>query len=109
MKTRTETVIDVSEWDKLVQKTYGKPYSFQQQDGCKDRGNFYLTVPEEADDYDNDTIPEIVNHSEMGVSFKAWLARDVKKKLLDRGHSNYTFGCMIKMALCLAEGREVWL
>ena len=83
MKTRTETAIDVSEWDKLVKETYKKPYSFQQQDGCKDRGNFHLTVPEEADDYDNDTVPEIVNHSKMGVSFKAWLARDPKKELKD--------------------------
>lgn len=81
MKTRTETVIDEQEWNKFVQKTYGRPYSFQQQDGCKDRGNFYLTVPREADDYDRDMVPEQVNGPEMGVSFKAWLERDPKQQL----------------------------
>lgn len=44
-------------------------------------GNFYLTVPSEAEDFENDTIPEIVNGPEEGVSFKAWLARDPKQKL----------------------------
>lgn len=86
MKIRTEKVIDVQEWDELVQKTYGRTYSFQQQDGCKDRGNFRFTVPnEETCDYENETIPEIVNPKEMGVSFAAWLARDPKAPLKDEG------------------------
>lgn len=81
LQTRTETVIDVSDWDELVVKTYGRPYSFQQQDDCKPRGREYFTVPDEAQDYKNDTIPEVVNGDEMGVSFAAWLARDPKQKL----------------------------
>jgi len=32
-------------------------------------------------DYENDTVPEIVNCEEMGVSFKAWLERDPNQKL----------------------------
>jgi len=85
MKIRTEKLIDVQEWDKLVQDTYGKPYSFQQQNGCKDRGIQYLTVPSEVDyddDY-NDSIPEVVNHKEMGVKFAKWLERDPKQPLKD--------------------------
>ncbi len=81
ISTRTELVIDVGDWDKLVTETYQRPYSFQQQDGCKDRQRVRLTVPEDAWDYDNESIPEEVNGEEMGVSFKAWLDRDPKQKL----------------------------
>ncbi len=88
IKTRTETVIDVSDWDNLVEKTYGRPYSFQQQNGCQDRGSFRLDVPsDEAEDYDRRSVPEVVNHSQMGVSFAAWLARDPKQKLPGREDS----------------------
>lgn len=75
-------VIKLRDWDELVKETYGRPYSFQQQDGCQDRGMFELTVPdEEAEDFENSTVPEIVNDSDMGVSFAAWLARDPKQPL----------------------------
>ncbi len=81
LKTRKEQVVSVQDWDDLVIKTYGRPYSFQQQDGCKERQRVYLTVPCPADDFENDTIPEEVNGDEMGVSFKAWLTRDPKQSL----------------------------
>lgn len=81
MITTQVTMVEVFEWDKLVQETYQRPYGFQQQDGCKSRGTFTFEVPEEAEDYENDTVPEEVNGDEMGVSFKAWLERDPKKKL----------------------------
>lgn len=81
MKIRTEQVIDVQEWDALVTETYGRPYSFQQQDDCKSRGVVRFTVPDDAYDYKNDTVPENVNDPQMGVSFAAWLARDPKQKL----------------------------
>lgn len=74
-------MVEVSDWDKLVRDTYKRPYGFQQQDGCKSRGIFTLSVPEDADDYENDAVPEVVNGDEMGVSFKAWLERDPDKKL----------------------------
>lgn len=76
IKTRTEQVISVQDWDNLVTETYGRPYSFQQQDGCKERQRVYLAVPDDPCDFENDTIPEVVNGNEMGVSFAAWLARD---------------------------------
>lgn len=88
IKTRTECVIDVSDWDALVVKTYGRPYCFQQQDDCKERQRVHLTVPASADDYPNDTVPEIVNHEEMGVSFAAWLDRDPKQKLSNPDDQN---------------------
>ena len=84
IKVKSVLQIDVQEWDNLVQETYNRPYSFQQQDGCKGRGVETINVPELFPfDYDRGTIPEIVNHSEMGVSFAAWLARDPKQPLFD--------------------------
>ncbi len=79
IKFKKEKVIRVWDWDELVIKTYGRPYNFQQHDGCKERQRFYITVPEEAEDYENDTIPEKINGDEMGVSFAAWLSRDPKE------------------------------
>lgn len=37
LKYTNKKVISVQDWDELVQETYGKPYSFQQQNGCQDR------------------------------------------------------------------------
>lgn len=75
--------IDVDEWDDIIKDTYGKPYSFQQQDGCKERGTYEFEVPLKypAEDYTNKVIPEKVNGSVMGVSFETWLARDPLQKL----------------------------
>lgn len=83
MKIKTIQSIDVGDWDNLIEETYGRPYSYQQQDGCKSQGVDYITVPcAHPCDHQNDTIPEKVNGDEMGVSFSAWLARD-PKQLLD--------------------------
>lgn len=89
-----KNVIALEDWDELVVRTYGKPYSFQQQYGCQSRGNFPISVPCEDEDFDfkNDTIPEVVNGSQEGVSFKAWLARDPKApigKEREDGHLEY--------------------
>jgi len=83
MRITQEQIIQVQDWDKTVRETYGKPYAFQQQDDCKPRGLHRLTVPDEAEDYERDIVPEIVNHREMGVSFKAWLERDPKAPLVN--------------------------
>lgn len=75
-------MIEDGDWDALVQETYGRPYTLQQQEGCQDRGNIHLTVPDDDNDEGmNDSIPEIVNHEEMGVKFAVWLARDPKQPL----------------------------
>ena len=70
----------------FVTETYGRTYNFQQQDGCKSRGTFKFKVPYDGDncEYENDTVPEIINGNEMGVSFKAWLARDPKAPVAGR-------------------------
>ena len=81
MKTKNVKMISVNDWDNLVADTYKRPYSFQQQDGCKDRGIFNLTIPSKytEDDSMHDSIPELVNGPEMGVKFKVWLERDPKQ------------------------------
>lgn len=79
LKIKYVKTIEDSDWDDLVQSTYGRPYCFQQQDGCKSRGIYELTIPCLGEDFKNTTLPEIVNHSEMGVSFEAWKARDPKE------------------------------
>ena len=68
-------VINSGSWDELVMKTYGRPYCFQQQDGCKERGVVYLTIPSQAYDFENSKVNE-KDIEDMGVSFKAWLERD---------------------------------
>lgn len=35
IKTKSVKIIEVNDFDNLVSKTYGRTYSFQQQDGCK--------------------------------------------------------------------------
>ena len=81
IKTKSVKMIDVSDWDSLVQKTYGRIYSFQQQDGCKERGIFSFSVPDETEDFEKHTVPEEVNGEEMGVNFKAWRDRDPKQPI----------------------------
>lgn len=88
MKYSIQKVIDVGDWDNLVEETYGRRYSFQQQDGCKERQQVDITIPDESYDYENDTVPEVVNGEEMGVSFKAWIERD-PKQALSCGRADY--------------------
>lgn len=68
----TETkVIDYLDWDDLVMKTYGKPYSFQQQEDCRDRGFYPINVPEKYPYDIEDSIPV-----SYGTSFQSWLDKD---------------------------------
>jgi hypothetical protein len=75
IKYRNKKVISVGDFDNLVIETYGKPYSFQQQDGCKERGSFDFSIPDKwgFKDFENTEIPFVVNGDEMGVSFETWL------------------------------------
>ena len=82
LKIKTVKMIDCSDWDDFVSKVYGRPYCFQQQDDCKPRGIFRFSVPcEVKDNFDNDTIPEMINGEKMGVSFEAWKTRDPKEPI----------------------------
>lgn len=74
IKYKTRKQIDVQDWDDLIEKTYGKIYSFQQQDGCKDRGIETISVPDKwGEDYKVDLLPFEVNGIRRGVSFQSWL------------------------------------
>jgi hypothetical protein len=85
LKYQNTKIIDSDDLDDLVVQTYGRPYCFQQQEGCQSRGSVSITIPTEwNDDFENDAIPEVVNGEEMGVSFKAWLERDPKQPLPGR-------------------------
>jgi len=70
---RNVNLISLQEWNKLVREVYGKPYDFQQQDGCKAKGVVWEECPSEGYDYEKSEIPLKVNGDEMGVSFKTWL------------------------------------
>lgn len=85
LKVKNTKTIEVSDWDNLVIETYGKPYSFQQQDDCQSRGMVYITIPDEnfEEEEMNHFIPEVINGSVMGVKFDVWLARDPKTPFED--------------------------
>jgi hypothetical protein len=85
IKVEKRNVIDVSDWDDLISETYGKSYSYQQQDGCKERQTCTITVPvEHPEDFENTEIPIEVNGEEMGIKFETWLNTDPEehKKIL---------------------------
>lgn len=77
-------IVNLQDWDYLVSSTYGRTYSFQQQDDCKSRGTHYIKIPDKSYDYKNDTLPEVVNCNEMGVKFKSWLERNPNKPLVNQ-------------------------
>jgi hypothetical protein len=82
MEYKTKKVIDEYDWNQLVIKTYGKPYTFQQQEGCMANNTFFeLSIPcEFTNDEDaHEEIPEILETEIMGVKFDKWLARDPKQ------------------------------
>lgn len=74
LKIQKRNIIDVQDWDNLISQTYDKIYSYQQQDGCKERQTVTITVPvKDPEDFKNTEIPFEVNGKEMGVSFQTWL------------------------------------
>lgn len=87
MRIQRISMLDMGEFDELVEATYGRPYTLQQQDECMPKGTMVeITVPTSNPfDYNRDRIPEIVNGFVMGVSFAAWLARDPKQPLNYKG------------------------
>lgn len=87
LKINTLKAIDSSDLDNIVTEVYGKPYCFQQQEGCQSRGIRHIFVPNDGYDFPNDTIPEIVNGSEMGVSFKAWMDRSPDEPLKGKDYN----------------------
>ena len=81
-------LVDSYDFDQFVKSVYGKPYCYQQQDDCRDKGIESFTVPMEEDDYfDNDLEDEPL----MGVSFKTWLDKDVNEKFFEDDWENTLF------------------
>jgi len=77
IKYETVKMIDSMDWDNLVIETYDKPYCFQQQNGCQERGTVSINIPDKSYEEEmNDSIPEEINGNTMGVKFSVWLARD---------------------------------
>lgn len=77
---RNVKIFDLREWDSLVSTTYKKLYSFQQQDGCKERRIFYFTIPlnkEDLEDYEDHDPSEVDEKDILGVSFKSWLKYNI--------------------------------
>lgn len=91
LKSKMVKMVDVSDFSDFVQEIYGKPYNYQQQDGCRYRGVDTFNVPEYESDYENDKIPIEINGGEMGISFKAWLSRDPEEKFFERESRNNLF------------------
>lgn len=86
LKTSNRILVELKDWDNLVQETYGKIYSFQQQNGCQERGLVNFSVPDEPYAEFTDEIPFEVNGEEMGVSFETWLKtnpEDTKNHFID--------------------------
>ena len=76
MKIKTIKQIAHNDWDELVEETYGKIYSFQQQEGGKERGVENITVPVPEDwvqDFENTELSFILNGNKMGIAFETWL------------------------------------
>lgn len=84
LKFKVVKLVEYSDFNTLVTDTYGRPYDFQQQEGCKGTGLEKFIVPDFTDDYEDVSIPEVINTPEMGVSFDAWKARDPKQSIGSR-------------------------
>jgi len=84
MNIRDAKLVESQDLDQLVRDTYKRPFCFQQQDGCRDRDYHEVTVPGPDDDFPAESIPEVVNGEEIGVSFSAWLARDPESPVGNR-------------------------
>jgi hypothetical protein len=76
LEFETIRIIRLQAWDALVEKTYGKKYSLQQQGGGMERQIKYFSVPCEVAEPLPLEIPEGINGSEMGVAFESWLSKD---------------------------------
>ncbi len=82
LKITQRNQITLEDWNKLVEETYKRPYDFQQQEGCQDRGVYTINIPEEFSEEEiQEIVPEIVNGEEMCVKFSSWLKRDPEQLL----------------------------
>lgn len=78
MKTKTVKIAEVNDFDELVMNTYGIPYNFQQQGGCKNTSIEYFCFPFNGD-YTNTTLPFEINGKTRGISFEVWKNHDMEE------------------------------
>lgn len=87
MNIKQVNLIEESDFSKFVQETYGRPYCFQQQDGCRSRGVFWITVPskyaEQAEKEMNDCDFEDTVRDTSGVKFNIWLKQEVRPDIYE--------------------------
>jgi hypothetical protein len=81
LKYRTQRVISLRDWDQLVKDTYGKEYSFQQQDGCRERQQYHIDIPSSYTC--DDSMQDEPSKNESGVKFSVWLEEDPNWSRLD--------------------------
>lgn len=68
-------IIEVHTWNECVETTYGRPYNLWAQMDIRNTELLPLIVPADPDYFERDSIPEMINGDEAGVSLKAWLER----------------------------------
>lgn len=76
LKYKTVKIIYSTDLDKLVEETYKKSYCFQQQDGCRERGEqFWIKIPsvESYDEFYPDKLYKFTDNFSFGVKFETWL------------------------------------
>lgn len=92
LKIKNVKLIESYELDKFIEKIYGKPYSFQQQAGCIERGIHNIEIIgekyESSDDLP-DTVKEEINGDDMCVSFESWLKTDPSEHKERNGWSDW--------------------
>jgi len=89
---KTIKQIDSSDWDNAIRLIYNKPYCFQQQYGCQERGTRSIYPVYDThdidyiDDFDSIHIPLEINGNTRGVSLKTWLETNPQDHLDRRKH-----------------------
>jgi hypothetical protein len=85
MKYETIKYVQVSDLDDFIEETYKRPFSFQQQFGCRARGTQYVKVPvkdvEEGYVLEGYVLEDIIKNEYGSVSLKDWLERDPTEQL----------------------------
>lgn len=71
--------------DKLITATYKKPYGFQQQAGCRDRGTYEFSLPLDCEpeeyELDLEDVPATLKTYAMQTTFAKWLERSAEEPL----------------------------
>jgi hypothetical protein len=81
LKLNKVTLIEENEFSDFVSEVYGRPYRYQQTEGCLEKGTVKFSVPYER--YFKPDYKENVNDSgniNKPVRFREWLSRDPKEK-----------------------------